>query len=140
MVYFTFLVEQFPRQVMCILCLVNPIAGFTQLTLLFLEEGVAIDKNLGRRDLPIYFIFISAILYFVFYYFMERETSDHSTKQRASQTPRIPSVTIELRESLDNSFQASWNNQSNIVHSNSFSRILKLASPSLQASSQQVSS
>ena len=140
MVYFTFSVEQFPRQVMCILCLVNPIAGFTQLTLLFLEQGVTIDGALDRRDLSIYCIIMSAILYFLLYHFMERETSNHSTKRRVSHFPSMSSVTIQLRESLDSSFQTSLNNQSHTLNPYLLRRIQKLTSPSLQASSPQVSS
>ena len=125
---------------MFVICLVNPIAVFTQLTLLFLGQGVFIDDYLDRRDLPIYSILISAILYFVLYYFMERETSDHSTKQRASQILRIPSVRMQLRESLDSSLQASLINQGHTVNPNSLLRTLKLAPLNSLASSQQVSS
>ena len=120
---------------MCIICLVNPIIGFTQLTVLFLQEGIEIDNFLERRDLPIYSILISAILYFALYYFMERETSNQLNKQRAS---RIP-VTIDLPELSDTSLQAALKNQSHIPNPNTLLRIRESTLPTSQASSQQVS-
>ena len=140
MVYFTFSVGQLFRQMMCIICLVNPVAGFTQLTLLFLATGTYIDDTLDQRDLPIYCILISAILYFLLYYFMERETSNQSTKQRASRIPSMRSVTIDLPELSDSSLQGSLNNQSHILNPNTLLRIRELTLPSSRASSQQVSS
>ena len=139
MVYLTFLVEQLFRQMMCIICLVNPIAGFTQLTLLFLQEGAYIKNTLNWRGLPIYCIVISAMFYFVIYYLMERETSSQSTKQRASRILSMRSATVDLPELSDSSLQASLNNQSHILNPNTLLRIRELTLPTSQASSRQVS-